>query len=146
MAQMLALHEAPSINEIGAYKVDADDSTIMRYGLKIGQRSAAFRYAVRPGFPDSQVHFFYLKSSEQEIMRVEVPAWIGMDTAWLDLIQASILQDVMFSGYPLTLIAAHEAIAIPLDLGRELNFKGLITYVAHGGIYSQPAKVLAKLG
>jgi hypothetical protein len=145
LAETIALHETPDSDKMADYRIDVDDSTLMRFGLKSGQRSACFHYSTQAGFPDPQVYFFYLKTSETEVMRVEVPTWIGTNTARLDQIQASILADLLTTGYPLTLIAAHEAISIPLDIGRELNLKGIITYMANGSPYIQPAKVLAKL-
>jgi len=57
-----------------------------------------------------EVFFFYLQTgSDEQIVRVEVPIWVGEDEVLLDLVHAGILQQCRTSeGFPYALIRAHE--------------------------------------
>jgi hypothetical protein len=78
--------------------------------LGIGERSALF---INPSnimkhYGIHQVYFFYLKV-EDEIARVEVPEWVALKPALLDLTHSLVLDQCRRGqGYPVALSEAHE--------------------------------------
>jgi hypothetical protein len=78
--------------------------------LSLGERSALF---INPSnimkrYGRHQVYFFYLKV-EDEIARVEVPEWVALKPALLDLAHCLVLDQCRRGqGYPVALSEAHE--------------------------------------
>ena len=86
------------------------DRDIFWERLAIGQRSAVFgsRAPVMEHYRQHRVGFFYLRL-ENEISRVEVPAWVARDQRRLDLVHAVVLDQCRLGfGYPVALAEAHE--------------------------------------
>ena len=86
------------------------DRDIFWERLAIGQRSAVFgsRAPVMEHYRQHRVGFFYLRL-ENEIARVEVPAWVARDQRRLDLVHAVVLDQCRLGfGYPVALAEAHE--------------------------------------
>ncbi len=79
--------------------------------LDSGERSALFisqSSISRKHYGDHQVHFFYLRAND-EIARVEIPAWVANDESRLNLAHALILDQCWRGqGYPTALSEAHE--------------------------------------
>jgi hypothetical protein len=92
-----------------------------------GERSALFTSQskiVRENYGPHTVHFFYLKL-EDEIARVEIPAWVAQDAAKLGLTHSLILdQCKRGQGYPVALSEAHEQ-AVVTGADRQ-NFQQLV--------------------
>lgn len=126
----------------------AEDAQIMRYGLAVGQRSALFLHGSRRNFSmenaGAGVYLFFLKISETEVARVEVPEWVARSNEMLDRIQASILYDCRVHHYPEVLLLAHQRVAILLKIGWRLNQLAMEVYLEHGGYYCVPAKKYSK--
>jgi hypothetical protein len=78
--------------------------------LARGERSALFfsRSHINADYGPHRIGFFYLRLDD-EVARVEVPAWVAAQPAWLDLIHAVLLdQAEKGGGYPVILSEAHE--------------------------------------
>jgi hypothetical protein len=89
------------------------DAAIFSQRLAVGQRSALFHYAspVNDQFRKAghEILFFYVRTAETVLLRVEIPVWISQDPALLDLVHAGILADSQSSGgFPYSLARAHE--------------------------------------
>jgi hypothetical protein len=87
------------------------DPMMFRRRLAIGERSALFVHGspANTQFQASghQIRFFYLRSSADTVLRVEVPAWVTDDQ--LDLVHAGLLHDSSTcGGFPYSLVRAHE--------------------------------------
>lgn len=125
-----------------------DDTQIMRSVLEIGQRSTVFLYGNwrNTDFESvgAAIYYFFLKLSEHEIARVEIPSWIAHSPDTLDLIHSSIMADSREYHYPNALLMAHNAVVVPRKLGRQLNELALREYLQHGGDYHPSAKKQAK--
>jgi hypothetical protein len=76
------------------------------------------------------VYFFFLRVNEQEIARVEIPAWLAEDPPLVASIHASVLADARLTGYSYVLSQAHLHVTIPLDLGNMLHAQGSACYWA----------------
>ncbi len=82
--------------------------------LPAGARSARFIYTspLNRDFERAghQVQYFYLNTGpEEQIIRVEIPAWVGEQPGLLDQLHAIILHDCSTTkGFPFVLIRAHE--------------------------------------
>ena len=87
------------------------DVTVAHFFLKPYTRSIIFKNhaAICDYYPEHlQPYFFYLHVGD-EIGRVEIPAWIALDDAYVDLIAQVILdQCAKGYGYPVALAEAHE--------------------------------------
>jgi len=93
------------------------DRALFNRRLAAGQRSAVFVHGspVNRDFEAAghQVHFYYLKTAEDSILRVEIPVWVASDANLLDLTQAAILADAAATnGFPYSLARAHELAVI----------------------------------
>jgi hypothetical protein len=79
--------------------------------LKPGERSALFASrssVVRDSYGEHRVHFFYV-NVEEEIGRVEVPAWVADAPALLELTHTLVIDNARRGGgYPVVLQEAHE--------------------------------------
>jgi hypothetical protein len=87
-----------------------NDRTLFASRLRAGERSAIF---INPShvlerYGPHQIYFFYLKVDE-EIARVEMPAWIALHKPLVDLTHALVLDQCRRGqGYPVVLSEAHE--------------------------------------
>ncbi|MSQ15483.1 MAG: DNA double-strand break repair nuclease NurA [Dehalococcoidia bacterium] len=83
------------------------DRHIFERVLGPGQRSRPFK--VESGWgPEHEIYFFYLKTDD-EIARIELPAWVAEDSELLALAHAAILDQCgRGHGYPVALQEAHE--------------------------------------
>lgn len=146
LADLIALSEAGSPRQAMKARYLVEDSTLIRHGIPVGHRSAVFRY----GTPFDEkakytgIYFFYIRVTKEEVVRIELPEWIGKDPAKIDEIHATVMKDSIGLGYSLTLLSAHHAVVITLSLGQELNLRAWSTYIANGGRNYLPAKLLAK--
>jgi len=79
--------------------------------LPAGARSAVFESSwatSQQRYEENRVQFFYVDVGP-EVARVEVPRWVAVDPARLELVQAVVLDQVARGqGYPRALIEAHE--------------------------------------
>jgi hypothetical protein len=104
-----------------------NDRMLFSEWLKIGERSALFvnpSQIVEKHYGRHQVYFFYLRV-EDEIARVEIPAWIAMRPDLLELTHALVLDQCRRGqGYPVSLSESHEQ-AVVTGADREL-FWGLV--------------------
>ena len=66
------------------------------------------------------IYFFFLRIDEQEIARVEIPAWVAENPQLVDAVHASALADSRPTGYSYVLSQAHQHVAIPFDLAEAL--------------------------
>jgi GNAT superfamily N-acetyltransferase len=80
-------------------------------GLAEGERGARFASSWSTStklYREHRVHFFYMNVG-REIARVEVPEWVALDPASLDLAQSIVFDQCRRGqGYPRVLIEAHE--------------------------------------
>ncbi|MFA5628719.1 MAG: DNA double-strand break repair nuclease NurA [Dehalococcoidales bacterium] len=78
--------------------------------LENGERSALFisRSQIQERYGKHRIHFYYLKTDD-EIARIEIPAWIAENEKLLGLTHALILDQCRKGqGYPVALSEAHE--------------------------------------
>jgi len=94
--------------------------------LSPGERSALFisPSKIQKQYGVHQVFFFYLRVDD-EIARVEVPRWVGIDEGLLNLVHSLVLDQCRRGhGYPVALSEAHEK-AVVTGADRE-NFWQLV--------------------
>ena len=95
--------------------------------LTDGERSALFTSQskiVKENYGPHTVYFFYMKL-ENEIARVEIPAWVAQDAAKLGLTHSLMLDQCRRGqGYPVALSEAHEQ-AVVTGADRQ-NFQALV--------------------
>lgn len=91
------------------------DRHVLATVLAPGERSAVFGSAshIQGEYPTgTDISFFYLKvpgPGGGELGRIEVPRWVADDSALLDRVHATVLQECRKGeGYPLALSEAHE--------------------------------------
>lgn len=99
------------------------DRSLFQQRLEVGQRSARFIHGspVNERFRDAghEVQFFYLKSSEETLLRVEIPAWLADQPDQLELVHAGLLLECRATaGFPYALARAHE-LAVVTQAERE---------------------------
>lgn len=90
------------------------DTRLFDHLLSTGHRSATFMS--KRGKPDREQKpsrhetcFFYIKTDEGEVTRLEFPIWVAQRKDWLDTLHAVILsQTEKGDGYPIALMEAHE--------------------------------------
>lgn len=141
LANLISLSENQGIYQ---EPIHIDDSQLMDYGLRIGQRSALFHYNSVENCDlskrDAVIFLFFVKIADHEIARIEIPQWIAQDANKVDTIHASILRDSKSFSYPQCLMMAHYKVVIPLNIGEELNHLALKVFLENGGRYYQSAK------
>ena len=103
------------------------DRDLFAASLKPGERSSLFistSSIVKKYGDEHLIHFFYVKSDE-EIARVEIPAWVAGNRELLELTHSLILDQCRRGqGYPVSLSEAHEQ-AVVTGADRE-NFWQLV--------------------
>jgi hypothetical protein len=108
------------------------DVDVMRFFLQPWQRTTVFKHTSRvvEQYPQHlKPQFFYLNVGE-EIVRVEVPAWVAEDTTMLDRVVSCIVDQARKgNGYPVVLAEAHEQ-AVIKGLDRDFFYQSLQT-IAH---------------
>ncbi len=127
--------------------------------LRPGERSAVFAIQSRSALqyrPEFKIHFFYLNVGSDGrpwLARVEIPAWVAMDAALLDLLHAALVQQARILGagaYPYILHRAHEAAVVTFEekdqvtqmIIRELRSRGVeVDEVSHKqALKNQPGR------
>lgn len=87
------------------------DREVFQRLLEPGQRSAVFTSLspiITSHYGPHRIHFFYLRL-EEEVARVEIPAWVATDPVRLELTHATVLDQCRRGqGYPAALSEAHE--------------------------------------
>ncbi len=109
----------------------------MRQLLQPGERSALFLHGSPRNkvFQDhgAGVYFFFLRVNEQEIARIEIPAWLAEEPRLLDSIHASVLADARSTGYSYVLSQAHQHVTVPFDLADVLHASARACYWTEAG-------------
>jgi hypothetical protein len=105
--------------------------------LEAGQRSALFvrGTAANADFAarGHEIYFFYLQTGA-DVARVEVPQWVALDPALLDLVQAAVYDQCRFNnGYPFVLTCADEQ-AVILGEEREILQAMIMRAMARRGL------------
>ena len=145
LARLVNLAETETVEQGIKDGHDIADSILMRRLLRPGERSALFLH----GSPRNKmfldhgagVHFFFLRVNEQEIARVEIPAWLAEDPRLVDSIHASVLADAQLTGYSYVLSQAHQHVTVPFDLTDVLHTNARACYWAETGhLYFASAK------
>ncbi|MCC6189412.1 MAG: DNA double-strand break repair nuclease NurA [Anaerolineales bacterium] len=105
-----------ALRDLGPNYAGLTDSLIFGF-LRPGERSALFVNAspnndiyYRPR--DHTIYFFYLNAGrpgKDALLRVEVPEWVAVDPARLNLVHAALVaQSRVSDGFPYILVRAHE--------------------------------------
>jgi hypothetical protein len=87
------------------------DTHLVHFYLEPGQRSQLFKNnaSISELYPDHLHPYFFYLHVDEEIGRVEIPAWIAQDVMLVDKIAGMILdQAEKGRGYPVALAEAHE--------------------------------------
>ena len=90
------------------------DQLLFSKTLKDGERSAVFgsRSKILDGYGAHRICFCYLNVGA-EICRLEFPLWVADDRAKMELLHATVYDQVQKgSGYPVTLAEAHEKVVV----------------------------------
>jgi hypothetical protein len=114
----LALNEIrdEALRDLGPNYAGLNDGMLFDF-LQPGERSALFVNAspnndiyYRPR--EHTIYFFYLnvgRAGKSALLRVEVPEWVAVDQARLDLVHAALVaQSQVSDGFPYILMRAHE--------------------------------------
>ena len=137
LARLVNLIEAETVEQGIQDGHDIADSVLMRCMLKPGERSALFLHGSPRNkvFQDhgAGVYFFFLSVNEQEIARVEIPAWLAEDPRLVDSIHASVLADARLTGYSYVLSQAHQHVTVSYDLADTLYTSARVCYWAQSG-------------
>ncbi len=86
------------------------DRALFAQLLEPGERSATFKSAsqILSKYGEHYIHFFYLHSG-YEIVRVEIPQWVGDNPEYLDLTHSTLYDQAQKGlGYPVVLTEAHQ--------------------------------------
>lgn len=137
LARLVNLAEAETVEQGIQDGHDIADSILMRRLLRPGERSALFLH----GSPRNKmfqghgtgVYFYFLRVNEQEIARVEIPAWLAEDPRLVDSIHASVLADARMTGYSYVLSQAHQHVTVSYDLADALHTNARVCYWTEGG-------------
>ena len=119
------------------------------WDLRAGQRSARFAVNlsgdVAAFYGDHRIHFFFIRIDDDEIARVEVPAWVATDEAALDLVQSVVVDQCQRGlGYPVVIARSHEK-AIVTGADRSVLRDMIEAQFARSGLYaSSSAKQASK--
>lgn len=106
-----------------------------------GERSAVFRVLSPTGLDfgsEQELHFFFMNVGMiefQHLARVEVPAWVAVDKAKIDLIQAALLDQVRIMGskpYPYLLHRAHEVALVSMDEHQRVENMIISEFIRNG--------------
>lgn len=125
------------------------DSQIARFYLKPYTRTTIFKNhsKITKYYPSNiHPHFFYMDIG-QEIVRIEIPAWIASDRKKVDIVSQVIAdQTVKGMGYPVALAEAHEQ-AVVKGPDREFFYQ-LINKasIERGRVSPMSQKVRKKMG
>ena len=127
------------------------DATIVGSYLPDGKRSSVFKNnsTISKSYPESLVpHFFYLNVGD-EIVRVEIPAWIAQEKNLVNQIASACLdQSIKGGGYPVCLAESHEQ-AVVKGADRDFFFQ-VVDTLGIGKkrkiIYSQKSLKKKRLG
>jgi len=137
LARLVNLAEAETVEQGIQDGHGIADNVLMRRLLRPGERSALFLHGSPRNkvFQDhgAGVHFFFLRVNEQEIARVEIPAWLAEDPRLVDSIHASVLADARLTGYSYVLSQAHQHVTVSYDLADALHTNARVCYWAEGG-------------
>ena len=125
------------------------DSMLFADHLAVGERSAIFGYGtpVNQRFRQAghEINFFYLRSAEQNLLRVEIPAWVSADPDRVNLVHAGILADSTASaGFPYTLARAHELAVVTASDKKQLDELLALELARQGLTSRQSAKSTMK--
>ena len=103
--------------------------------LKVGERSQVFGSASRilNKYGAHRIGFFYLHVGS-EVVRVELPQWVGTDAALLDLVHAVAYDQAQKGmGYPVALAEAHQQ-AVVRGAERDLFYKMVTAVYRQRGV------------
>lgn len=125
------------------------DATIARFFLKHAERSTVFKSNAKIGsaYPSHLMpHFFYYDIG-QEIVRIEIPAWIAKDEEKLHIVAQIILNQVTKGrGYPVAIAEAHEQ-AVIKGADRDLFYQLITKFtIDHGRSILLSQKNIKKRG
>jgi hypothetical protein len=118
-----------------------NDGSLFSRILSSGQRSARFGI-VSPLNQDFSlsghgVQFFYLNTGYQDqIVRVEIPDWVGDNQTLLDLVHAGIVEECRTTGMPYVLARAHE-LAVVSQSDRQALDRALQTFLLEQGLAAE---------
>lgn len=125
------------------------DRDLFAHLLPEGHRSACFDL-ISPLNRDFKavgqgIQFFYLHLPGDQILRVEIPAWVASDRIRLDRVHAGLLRESQSTnGYPYALIRAHE-LAVVTQAERSMVEEWISRELAaHGMLPALSRKALAK--
>jgi NurA domain len=95
-----------------------NDAHIISFFVPPFHRTAVFKNnsSIAQWYPASVAPFFFYLHVDDEIARVELPAWLAADQKKVDLIASLILDQVRKgSGYPLVIAEAHQQAVVKRD-------------------------------
>lgn len=113
------------------------DRALFQQRLTVGQRSALFVHGTpvndRFRAAGHEVSFFYLKTTEETLLRVEVPAWVAKRPESMDLGHAGLLAEGQTTGgFPYSLARAHEIAVVSNAERTELERRLTDVMLQHG--------------
>ncbi len=101
------------LREVNRVYKHVTDATLFDF-LGPGQRSALFVLASPASIGEyaeagHKIYFFFLNAGESgNLLRVQVPEWVALSEAKLDLVHTAIVAQCKTNGYPYVLARAHE--------------------------------------
>lgn len=120
------------------------DSMLFFKLLEVGERSSCFIHGspVNELLRDqqAQVYAFYLRTAQDEIVRVEIPEWVAKKTSHISEVHASVLADCDDTGYPICLMEAHELAKIPRGIAQDLQAEAIYKFEKRTGRVFRSAK------
>lgn len=143
VVNLIRLAEAKTVDAYTPANGGPRDQDLFRYGLEVGERSAIFLI----GDPRNQrfieagigVCFFYLKLTEREMLRVELPSSLALDPSRVDLLHAAVLKESKALTYPISLAFAHHEVMVSSEVARAALERAEQEYLARGGRLWRPS-------
>lgn len=118
------------------------DTSIAHFYLKPGRRSTLFqsKSLVCSSYPKGSEPYFYYLNTGQEIARVELPAWVALDSILLEQVSAIIYDQACKGyGYPIALAEAHEQ-AVVTNGDKEFFYHVLQSLLPFGSNLNGPSQ------
>jgi hypothetical protein len=132
------------LNQAKAVAPVITDAIFMNNVLRIKQRSAVFSYAGQQNELSKkfgvEILFFFMRTKNNDILRVEIPSWVADSSDHVNTIHATIQDQSQHDGFPAILEHLRRAVEIPAYIQNHYFDLEKDAYIKSGGYYYVPTK------